>query len=338
MAETSGGTPTGWRISKACQECRKRKIRCNGLNPCKTCHLRNTACVYRDFVRQRRKKYEYERSQQNGSTSRKTSIGNGDGDGDSLDLTQPPGRTSSSMQDLPNSVSATHMASPSCQMQLYYGPTSHFSLIQHVYRDLFANPTNQPGAPSREVEQAGEGLDLFSHRRIFFGAPDTHDGGKGPSSGDTSSMFLPYELAKLFLSRYLSTLYCLTPYRPRAYFEHCLDQLYSFSPVLHPDTLSQSSLLLVLAIGSLGTEYYTWGEILFERAKTLLTAFDDVNEQGRPNSTFLHLGSAARKAFSAGLHKDAPSDDIQSKESIEERRTTFWCLYFYETYAHPPFS
>lgn len=274
MAETSSEASTGWRISKACQECRKRKIRCNGLNPCKTCHLRNTACVYRDFVRHRRKKHEYERSQHNDSPSRKTSIG--DGDEDSLDLAQPPGRASSSMQDLPNSVSATHMASPSCQMQLYYGPTSHFSLMQHVYRDLVANPTNQPGAPSREVEQAGAGLDLFSHRRIFFGAPDAHEGGKGSSAGDTSSMFLPFELAKLFLCRYLSTLYCLVPFRPRAYLDQCLDQLYSFSPALHPDTLSQSALLLVLAIGSLGTEYYAWGEILFERVKASLTAFDDV--------------------------------------------------------------
>jgi hypothetical protein len=55
------------------------------------------------------------------------------------------------------------------------------------------------------------------------------------------------------------------------------------------------------------------------------------SEQGRPNSTFLHLGSAARKALSAGLHKDAPSDDTQSQESIEERRTTLWSLYFVET-------
>ena len=148
--------------------------------------------------------------------------------------------------------------------------------MQHVYRDLVANPTSQPGAPSREVEQAGAGLDLFSLRRIFFGAPDTHEGGKGSSSGDTSSMFLPYELAKFLLTRYLSTLYNLVPYRPKAYFEQCLDQLYNSLPALHPDTLSQSSLLIVLAIGSLGTEYYTWGEILFERAKALLTAFDDV--------------------------------------------------------------
>lgn len=45
---------------------------------------------------------------------------------------------------------------------------------------------------------------------------------------------------------------------------------------MYPNTLSQVTLLLALAIGSLGTEYYAWGDVLFERAKALLTAFDDV--------------------------------------------------------------
>lgn len=56
------------------------------------------------------------------------------------------------------------------------------------------------------------------------------------------------------------------------------------------------------------------------------------NEQGRPNSVFLHLGSASRKALSAGLHKDVPHDVDQTPENIEERRVTFWSLYIYETY------
>lgn len=40
---------------------------------------------------------------------------------------------------------------------------------------------------------------------------------------------------------------------------------------------------------------------------------------------------AARKALSAGLHKDVPNDDVQTAENIEERRITFWSLYLYET-------
>lgn len=56
------------------------------------------------------------------------------------------------------------------------------------------------------------------------------------------------------------------------------------------------------------------------------------NEQGRPNSAFLHLGTATRKALSAGLHKDVPHGDSQDQETIEERRITFWSLYAFETY------
>jgi hypothetical protein len=179
------------------------------------------------------------------------------------------------MLEFPNSVSATHMASPSCQMQLYYGPTSHFSLMQHIYRDLVSNPTIHP-APSGEVEEAGAGLDLFSFRRIFFGTPDTHEIGKSNSTGDIPMMFLPYELAKLFLSRFLTHLYHMLPHRPKAYYEQCLEKLYNPSPTIHPDALTQAIILISLATGSLGTDHFAWGDVLFERVKASLVSYDDV--------------------------------------------------------------
>lgn len=33
MSEASDKAQPGWRIARACQECRKRKIKCNGLTP-----------------------------------------------------------------------------------------------------------------------------------------------------------------------------------------------------------------------------------------------------------------------------------------------------------------
>lgn len=54
-------------------------------------------------------------------------------------------------------------------------------------------------------------------------------------------------------------------------------------------------------------------------------------EQGRPNSAFVHMGIGARKALAAGLHKAMPRQDGEASESVEERRTTFWYTYFYET-------
>lgn len=311
--------------------------------------------MYRDVTRHRRKKREYQESRHE---SQPHQVAPG--------LTQPSNQQSSSvLRNFPNSVTATHMASPSCQMQLYYGPTSHFSLMQHVYRDLVSHPTAQT-EPSGGVDEAGAGLDLFSFRRIFFGTPDTQEGVKTSSLGDASVMFLPYELAKLFLSRFLVALYHMLPHRPKSWWEQRLEELYSPSPAIHPDTLTQAPLLLALATGSLGTEYFAWGDVLLDRVKASLTSFDDVvnlqtvqisllmmsrpswltppaaviltnqhaifqNEQGRPNPAFLHLGSACRKALSAGLHKDVPGDDAQTPENIEERRMTFWSLYICET-------
>ncbi|KAJ5999577.1 hypothetical protein N7451_007387 [Penicillium sp. IBT 35674x] len=280
--EESNPPGSGWRIPKACQECRKRKIRCNGLNPCKTCQQRETPCVYRDFIRHRRKKNEYREAHSNRLARRA-----------SPDSTTQPSRprSSSIMNNFPNSVSATHMASPSCQMQLYYGPTSHFALMQHIYRDLIANPTAHP-APSTGVDEAGAGLDLFSFRRIFFGTPDTQDAGKPSSMGDVPVMFLPYDLAKMFLTRFLSSLYHMTPHHPPAYFESCLEQLYNPSPGKHPDTLTQATILLGLAIAAVGTEYFAWGDILYERVKASLTSYDEVVNLQTVQISLLMISSA----------------------------------------------
>lgn len=160
-------------------------------------------------------------------------------------------------------------------MQLYYGPTSHFALMQHIYRDLVSNPTAQP-EPSGGVDEASAGLDLFSFRRIFFGTPDNHEAGKPAGAGDIPVMFLPYDLASTFLSRFLSTLYHMTPYRPKLYYERCLQRIYDPSPAAHPDTLTQATILIALATASLGTEYFTWGDVLYDRVKASLASYDDV--------------------------------------------------------------
>lgn len=48
------------------------------------------------------------------------------------------------------------------------------------------------------------------------------------------------------------------------------------------------------------------------------------------------MGTATRKAVSAGLHK-APQreSDTRGEESFEAQNDTLWGLYFYETYALP---
>lgn len=50
-------------------------------------------------------------------------------------------------------------------------------------------------------------------------------------------------------------------------------------------------------------------------------------EQGRPNSTFLYLGSAVRKAYSMGPHKDAHIN-VQSTSVLKNDGLPFSVFYF----------
>lgn len=43
------------RISKACNYCRQRKIKCNGHSPCANCHNHDTACVYTKTIRKKKR-------------------------------------------------------------------------------------------------------------------------------------------------------------------------------------------------------------------------------------------------------------------------------------------
>lgn len=276
MSETpSPALSSAWRTAKACQECRKRKIKCNGLEPCKTCQLRNTPCIYRDIVRQRKRK-QRGRPSDNEETPQLIEVPRPE----SSARQQSPGlpHKPSGKYTFYNSVSATHMASPSCKVQLYYGPTAHFALMQQVYRDLMSNQAAQAEEPQGEVEEAGAGLDLFSFRRIFFGTPsEAPDLGKSANmSGLPTTMFLSYGLANTFLQRFLSTLFALIPVRSQDFFQQQLDQLYQPSLGVEPDTAYHALVLLAVAMGSLGTEHYAWGDVLFERAKASSATLDEV--------------------------------------------------------------
>lgn len=146
--------------------------------------------------------------------------------------------------------------------------------MQHIYRDLVSNPT--AAEPSRAVEEAGAGLDLFSFRRVFFGTPDAQESARPSVLGEVPVMFLPYELAKFFLSRFLDTLYHMMPHCPKSHLEQCLKQLYNSSPTGFLDAFTQARALLALATGALGTEYFAWGDVLFDRVKASLAMYDDV--------------------------------------------------------------
>lgn len=105
--------------------------------------------------------------------------------------------------------------------------------------------------------------------------------------------------------------------------------------------------LAILALGALGTPDTNIAEVLFARAKYEAVLFNDTVSlqmiqfsilqaeyncnMGRPNLIYLNLGTACRKAFALGLHREAANSMARS-EDTERFRITLWCLYYFETW------
>lgn len=110
---------------------------------------------------------------------------------------------------------------------------------------------------------------------------------------------------------------------------------------------TKALIVAVLALGALATPHTDIAEELMGRAKYEAILFDDTvslpmiqfslllaeyqTSMGRPNLTYLMLGTACRKAFALGLHREAANSLIRS-EDAEKCRTTLWCLYFMESW------
>lgn len=339
---------TKWRISKACDECQARKIRCNGENPCQRCHTRSINCVYREKARNRARK----RQANNGLNTTPPPLINASYSGPNATATASrpnagalagPGTEAGRSIHI-HSVAATHRASPSCLLQLYYGPSSNFALLHSIYHQIEGT---RPNSPSREgVEEVGPGLDLFSHRKLFFG--DLADNQKPLAiSGDYSAMLIDPATAGRLLERFLATYWHGLPVMSKAWYRLKLDELFRPPAIFAFDNPDTIIIMIAIALGASMLGEDAIAEFLFQKAKYGAAKLDEVvniqavqihlmmghfqSERARPNSAFLHIGTAVRKAIAAGLHKGASIQQGQTQQELDQRRITFWSLYFWET-------
>jgi hypothetical protein len=181
-------------------------------------------------------------------------------------------------------------------------------------------------------------------RSIFFGTPCRID----PEAIRSPNIQLPVitrAQAKEFLEEFKVVSHYRLPFYTFSELDILLDTLYSQEPhAIPPQT--KANLFAILAIGALSTPYTELAETLIVEAKREALIFDDavtlqmlqlcmlfadyqVN-MGRPNSTYLHLGVACRKAFALGLHTEALTARLDDA-TLQNHRTSLWLLYFYET-------
>lgn len=233
-----------------------------------------------------------------------------------------------------NSVRATYAApeSPSSLLQLYYGPSSNFSFLQHIHSHLKERRASQPVSDDND---GNAGIDKFKYKGIVFGGVAS----KGPTA---SPVFLRYELAKSFLQNYLSATHHFFPLLDpdRLYFT--FERLYGSRKKQDPiEPLDKASVIIAMAMGAISTQEEEWRERLLAQARTETESVRyHVNVRavqvaalmahcefatGHPNLAYLSLGTAVTKALAAGIHKRG-----RGSEKPEES-WTMWNLFCNES-------
>ncbi|KAG8664947.1 uncharacterized protein FPOAC1_012924 [Fusarium poae] len=334
------------KIAKACEPCRLRKKRCNGSHPCNhaDCQDAPESCVYRHKTRIRRSKRDNNtqptsqlpllRSNQSNERHSKSPWHDG----------QAAGTTDQGVQhEVYHSVTETHLSPSSIDSsQLFYGPSSYFAFLQQIHRGVL--PTTQHGQSNQS--EARSGVDTFMQRSIFFGTPSRIN----PEAIRSESIQLApisKEVAFKFLEFFKTTAHFRLPFYTTSELDGLLENLYNPQHVRNIPPQTKASFLVMLAIGALYTPETDLAETLFTEARreaviledavtsktlqlSLLFADYQVN-MGRPNSTYLHLGVACRKAFALGLHIGSLYTRLDSP-TLQSHQLTIWSLYFYETY------
>lgn len=337
----------GTKISKACEPCRRRKIRCNGQQPCGLCQQHPDLCVYRAKARDR-------------ASARQKATRNDDqtslsAESQTIHSTSPPtaslGQTPRDHQptdpEVYRGVTATHsqgVNTGECA-QLFYGPSSNFAFLQQLHKGVLHHGLKRP-PEGNDDHEGSAGLDMFVQRSIFFGTPSTLGAGYSASPCPPTNI-VSLTQATLFLEKFKISSFHLLPMITESELNQMLHDLYQQENHAALRTQEVGVILAALANGALSADATDLAEKLYEQAKVIVAAFDEavtlamiqisillsdyqVN-MGRPNSAYLHLGTATRRAFAMGLNRESSRARHHDKQ-LQKRRCTMWCLYFHERY------
>ncbi|KAJ0413410.1 hypothetical protein BJY00DRAFT_322040 [Aspergillus carlsbadensis] len=326
------------RTSKACNNCRKRKAKCNGETPCLLCSEKNVECIYRVQTRVRQNAAFYARRRRMREPRTR---------GIRIDPSSHDKFWTRDLDFLAGVYATEETTSASCPLQLFYGPSSNFSLLLQIHHHT--NTLTESSATTSS--QATEALLRFQYDKLFFGK---HSGLTEPLASPASShsqswnqgmldysiwdcnsvpALLPPHLPFEFLDRVLAVDYPFLPFLDGSHLRRITQLMLEASQ--HDLSLQDHAIVIaMLALGATFTEHCQWAEILFSRARGISELLNEAFQLqvGRPNSAYLLAGTAHRKAIAVGLHKELPSQ-IRSLSpfQVEQRRLTFWALDTFES-------
>ncbi|KAJ5797933.1 uncharacterized protein N7503_007229 [Penicillium pulvis] len=306
------------RVSKACEECRRRKAKCDGRTLCTPCTERGLyCCFYREKARDR-------------TNPRSRTV-------DSLETGIQYRDSSSVPTKPPDMIEHTSSQSPSRIYQIHYGASSNISFLNHLYRSFESllggnRPIRLLNDFSKTLGQVGaENIESTMALKTC---------NKPVLLGDELSLSLAIEILEHFLALHQVLIPVLCPQALR-------NDLCAFYDPGSSYTLSnfrRRTLLLVLATASLTTKHHKVVDGLISQYYNLTGPSDDnltmqsieghacyYTEKGLYSNAYLTLGSATRKVFSVGLHRDPPQGSRPDLE-MEQQRKLVWILYNLESW------
>ncbi|KAK1992000.1 hypothetical protein LX36DRAFT_538458, partial [Colletotrichum falcatum] len=267
----------GGKIPKACEPCRRRKVKCSGHKPCRQCENKPSDCVYRLKPRVRL------------STKRAAAaVASAPTDAEAVRGASTPGSERSrrdetgsrrsaeehhqqvAQTEVYHSVAAAHHAPKSTDStQLFYGPSSNSAFLQQIHRGLLSGQYGQSLA--RDVQEGGPGLDMFMQRNIFFGMPMKINIEPAHPTPCPVSPAQAQEFVAHFKNTHLSTLPFFTPRE----LDEMVPALFSNVTESAIQPQKKTVFLAALALGALSTQQTDAAESLFVHAKKEAVIYED---------------------------------------------------------------
>ncbi|KAH6639219.1 hypothetical protein C7974DRAFT_388043 [Boeremia exigua] len=327
---------------KACEECRRRKQKCDGRTTCSLCIKRSSVCSYRSYVRQRGGKTS--------STHRTTPTAhNFDTLNSATEMTvletapepdttnedEPSGGLPKSMPPrlaIFNNIRATQDTSRG-KTELFYGASSPFSALQHLdaHLPMHGAPAAYPDPASTDVDNGDKSIRSYNYQNIVF--DHLSDSVPQTSGCDLTS----YASAKIALRNFLVTASPRLPFLDSGDLCANFEKLYSANGQSVLASADRALVVAALGLGAFPLSDLPHRQYFFAQARAeAVNIMYDINtktvqatlmlsqfefETGSPNICYLHLGGAIRKAFAAGVHRNDTS----------EAKQTMWSLYCNES-------
>jgi hypothetical protein len=217
--------------------------------------------------------------------------------------------------------------------ELFYGASSPFSVLQHLDAHLptEGSPAAYPGSNVEEYQDGSESIRSYNYQSIVFDhLPNSHHQPDGLVSSS-------YASAKIALRNFLAAACPRLPFLDPSKLCANFETVYSSSDGGASATTDRILVIAALGLGALPIVDLPCRQLFLAQARAeIVSTMYDIDlktvqatvlmaqfefEAGSPSICYLHLGSAIRKAFAAGVHR----------VNTREAKQTMWALYCNES-------